>query len=362
MNLSVKSRETIDACRFCWMCRHICPIGRATGQERNTSRARALALSMVERGAENLGDVAENLYECAFCNACTQDCLTGWDPPAFTLEARSEAALAGVLPAAVAALVQRCLQWGNPFAEALPGRVAEAVAANAGKADTLLYLGENARYKSERSALSAVELLQKTGVAFTVLREEPASGYSLRFLTGETEEAVQQYRACAAALSSYARVIVLDGCDLLAMKRYYKEAGVGLQAGIVGFWEFLAGQLAAGTVRVSKTKKQYTLQESCVLARDLEENGARAVASALGSPRDMLLHGKECVFAGSLLMNEYIPQTMACVAARRIEDAANVGAETLLVCDSAEYELLRANNDTKIKVRGLAEAVLEAIK
>ena len=45
MLISQKSKEIIDSCRFCWMCRHICPIGNATGQERNTARARMLALS-----------------------------------------------------------------------------------------------------------------------------------------------------------------------------------------------------------------------------------------------------------------------------------------------------------------------------
>ena len=80
MLISQKSKEIIDSCRFCWMCRHICPIGNATGQERNTARARMLALSLVERGAEPLSGVADNVYECALCEACTKECVTGWDP------------------------------------------------------------------------------------------------------------------------------------------------------------------------------------------------------------------------------------------------------------------------------------------
>ncbi len=64
MLISKKSKEIVDACRFCWMCRHICPIGNATGQERNTARARALTLSVVERGAAKLeGGIIDNVYE-----------------------------------------------------------------------------------------------------------------------------------------------------------------------------------------------------------------------------------------------------------------------------------------------------------
>ena len=86
MLISQKSKETIDACRFCWMCRHVCPIGNATGQERNTARARALTLSLVERGAVRLSDVVDNVWECALCGGCTNNCMTGWDPVRFTKE------------------------------------------------------------------------------------------------------------------------------------------------------------------------------------------------------------------------------------------------------------------------------------
>ena len=39
-----------DKCRFCWMCRHLCPVQLQTGKEVNTPRAKALLLSMVRRG------------------------------------------------------------------------------------------------------------------------------------------------------------------------------------------------------------------------------------------------------------------------------------------------------------------------
>ena len=69
MNISEKAKGIIDSCRFCWMCRHICPIGNATGLERNTARARALGASLVVRGATNLEEISKNVYECALCGA-----------------------------------------------------------------------------------------------------------------------------------------------------------------------------------------------------------------------------------------------------------------------------------------------------
>ena len=46
--ISQNAKKHADACRFCWMCRHLCPVGLATGKEINTPRAKGLLLSMVE--------------------------------------------------------------------------------------------------------------------------------------------------------------------------------------------------------------------------------------------------------------------------------------------------------------------------
>ena len=56
MQFTQKAKEHIDSCRFCWMCHHVCPIGNATGLERNTAKARALGLSLVMRDAIEYSD------------------------------------------------------------------------------------------------------------------------------------------------------------------------------------------------------------------------------------------------------------------------------------------------------------------
>jgi Fe-S oxidoreductase len=106
MLISKKSKQTIDSCRFCWMCRHVCPIGNTTGQERNNARARALSISIVERGMDLKPDIVENIYECALCGACSKECATGWDPVRFIKEVRLEAALNGSLPDYINKLVE----------------------------------------------------------------------------------------------------------------------------------------------------------------------------------------------------------------------------------------------------------------
>ena len=39
---SEKAKKNADACRFCYMCRHLCPVELVTGKENNTPRAKGL--------------------------------------------------------------------------------------------------------------------------------------------------------------------------------------------------------------------------------------------------------------------------------------------------------------------------------
>ena len=51
------------------------------------------------------------------------------------------------------------------------------------------------------------------------------------------------------------------------------------------------------------------------------------VLSACGELCEMLLHGKNTMLAGNLIMNEYMPLTMKKVACRRGQNAENAKAE-----------------------------------
>ena len=113
MLMTEKNKKNCDSCRFCWMCHHICPIGNATGQERNTARARMLGVSLVNRNAIELPEIMDNIYECAGCGGCRSVCTTNWDPIMVTKETRMQAALEGKLPPYIQKLVENCLETGN---------------------------------------------------------------------------------------------------------------------------------------------------------------------------------------------------------------------------------------------------------
>ena len=343
------------------MCRHICPIGNATGQERNTARARALSLSLVKRGAAKLeGDIVDNLYECALCGGCTNDCATGWDPVGFTKEARLSAALEGNMPGYVKKLLENIASSGNIYGEKQVSSVLlDEIKDLNENAKILFFIGKDGAYRTPEKAAAAVKLLKKAGVDFKVHKYEPDSGYDMDFLVGASDETKQLMKKCADEINkqNVEKVVCYDPSDAKVFLREYKEYGVILDPSVVTFPAFLASLIESGKIQVSKSEKVFTPQDSPLLSRDLEDQeSVRKVLSACGEIKEMLLNGKQTMLAGNLIMNEYIPGVMALVAENRIANALHVGAKTVVTSCPAEYALLSANAKGRLEVITLEEA------
>ena len=360
MMMSEKCKEHVDSCRFCWMCHHICPIGNATGLERNTARARALGISLVNREAIELADIMDNVYECACCGACVKECVTGWDPVMFTKETRLHAAMEGVLPEYINTLVDNCIETGNAYGITEIDETLKATIANhADKTDIVLFLGADARCKVPEAAVKAIQVLEKAGVEFTVLASEPASGAQLEYLISAANETKEQMTTCANVLNDYAKVVVYDPQDAKVMKREYKEWGVELKAEVVTFTSFLAELLELGKLVANQSGKEVTYQDPFQLSRDLGEiEEPRKVVAAFATLKEMLCNGKDTMWAGNLLMKEWMSDVMVRVASDRIRNAKGVGVDTIVTASVSEYASLKAVAQTDVKIISIEELVL----
>ena len=344
MIMSEKCKQHVDSCRFCWMCHHICPVGNATGQERNKARARALGISLVNRDAIDLSEIMDNIYECATCGACVHDCVTGWDPVMFTKEVRLQAALEGKLPDYIMTLVENCLTTGNAYGKTeICDDLINIISAHSKISDTLLYLGTDAVYMVPDQAIKAIKVLDKADVSFTVLDKEPATGAQLDFLIGAANETKEQMAACAKTLDEYKTVIVYDPNDAKAIKQLYKEYGIEISANVVTYTSFVADLIKKGKLKTKISDKEVVFQDPYQLSRDLEETEeARVIVSAYANLKEMLLNRGDTVWAGNILMNQYMPDIIQMVAKRRIFNATSIGAKTIITASVAEYACLKA--------------------
>lgn len=356
MNITEKAKNIIDNCRFCWMCRHICPIGNATGLERNTARARAMGASMVVRGATELKEIAENIYECTLCGACTNNCMTGFDPKVFIQELKTQIILNGETPAYIMALLEKYQQMGNVFGVEACKCLDELYNTDS---ETLLFVGQDALYKSPESVKNAVALLKKANVAASLDKNQD-SGAALWFLTGKTAETQNAAKKCAEILNTYKTVIVYDPVDLKLMLHEYKEWGVAITAKLVSFNEYLLSLIENGKISVKKAQNEYSLQDNYAYARELDDcETGRKLIEKVGVVKDMLLIGKEANLAGHLIMAQYLPDVMLQVAKDRWFNAKNMDCKTLVTENPAEYVALKATCPDGCRVISVEEMILE---
>ena len=319
MNLSDKAKQHVDSCRFCWMCHHICPIGNATGHERSTARARALGISLVNRNAIELSEIMDNIYECCTCGGCVNVCVTGWDPVMFK----------------------------------------KAIESHSAKTDTLLYLGVDARYKVSCQAVKAIKVLEKAGAEFTVLCDEPASGSQLDFLISAADETKKQMEAAAKVFADYKTVVLYDPNDAKTVKQLYKEYGIEVKANAVTYTSFVAGLLKDGKLKAHNTGKTVVFQDPYQLSRDLEETEEpREIIKAYATLHEMLLNRRETVWAGNILMAEYLPEVIKEVAARRLYNVESIHEDTVVTACVSEYAALKSVKQDKITVLSIEDLIL----
>ncbi len=342
------------------MCHHICPIGNATGHERSTPRARALGISLVNRGAIDLPEIMDNIYECAGCGACVRDCVTGWDPVMFTKEVRLQAALEDKLPAYINTMVDHCLAAGNAYGKtALCEKLAGAIADHSAAADTLLFLGADARYMVCEQGYKAIKVLEKAGVSFTVLADEPASGAQLDYLIGAAEETKEQMQAAARVMNAYKTVVFYDPADAKIAKQTFGEYGIELDCKAVTYTSFLAELVRGGALKAEDKGKTVVFQDPFQLSRDLAETEeAREVVSAFATLHEMHLNRGETVWAGNILMAQYMPEVIKLVAERRIFNAKSLGESIIVTASVSEYAALKNADRNGVEILSLEDLIL----
>ena len=83
---------TTENCRYCLMCRHVCPVGHVTHLETLTPHGWGLTIESVKRGLLTWNAETINvLYSCADCGACRANCVTDQPLPDAIASARAEA-------------------------------------------------------------------------------------------------------------------------------------------------------------------------------------------------------------------------------------------------------------------------------
>lgn len=333
--------KNADACRFCWMCRHLCPIALKTGKEINSARAKGLMVSMIKRGEEYDPSMAAIMWECCLCGACANDCATGYDPRIYIREARSLALAEGIAPQKIAELADKMIPEGRMFDGAVDGELLKRIEARPEKAEVLLLLGQTALYRAPELARAAMDIMDKAGVSYAVLHAEPDSGAYLGDMIGFVDEVKAKAHSLNAAVAgSGARTVVaLDPMDARIMKHEYPEWNCAVDAQVYTATAFFAELLVQGKLVCKKLGGLCSVHDSGAQCRDLNETEpVRDLAAAMGLEiAEMFRHKKLAKSCGGALLMQYAPELSRMVAQGRWEDMLRTGSRLMVTEAPGSY-------------------------
>jgi hypothetical protein len=80
--------------------------------------------------------------------------------------------------------------------------------------------------------------------------------------------------------------------------------------------------------------------------------------SAVANLGEFHLNRAETVFAGNILMAQYMPEVMKLVAERRIFNAKAVGGTAIVTASVAEYMSLKAIEQTDVEIYSIEDLIL----
>ncbi|HWR24274.1 MAG TPA: (Fe-S)-binding protein [Feifaniaceae bacterium] len=363
---SEKAKNHADACRFCWMCRHTCPVGLVSGKEGNTPRGRALIISMEYRGIPLSPDAGELIYECCLCGACTNDCATGYDPTIFTREARTACVVEGFVPERVNRVIERAME-GSLFACEPDAALTHKLELLPRQAPTLLYLGDSATHTAPQSALDLMALLELAGETYTALSPEPATGAHLGDLIGYVDEVREMALSCSERMrqTGAERIVVLDPTDARFIKQQWSAWEIPLEAEVVTATAYVADLLKNGRLKPRALGDMgATYHDPCRLARDLDEmEPARAILAGMGVPvKEMFLNRKLTKCCSGCVMQQTNPALAGKIAAARLGDAKEAGARLVVTACPGCQNALAGNAEEGLEVRDIYSLLRQACK
>lgn len=348
---------TTENCRFCWMCRHVCPVGHVTSRETLTPHAWALTVESVRRGQLAWNEeTARVMYACADCGLCQRHCVTDQPLPDAIAGAREVIVAAGVAPPAVAAHERRVrASIGQPPAgEAAFPRVAGGPVLFAGA----LVDG------SDGVVAAAAALLLASGVRAPVVGRGRATG-RVESALGLRALATAMARAVVDELagSGITEVIVLGPADRWTFEYLYPtRLGVHWPEAVrvTEVTTILAAALEAGRLRVTaRDRGIVAYHDPCGSARVDRDHAAprRLVAAACaGAARELFWRADRAHPCGATGGLEVTHADLAReLAAARLRDARATGAATIVTDDPECLAHLRRHQSPGMTVASLYE-------
>mgnify|MGYP006280583203 CR=1 FL=1 len=362
--------EHIEACRYCFLCRHACSVFEVTQRDTNSARGLAIVLSAVQRGILDWKeDVVEVLYQCTAGRRCRGWCEPGWDIAEAVLAARADIVEQGLAPCAAVAVRDKVEANDSPYGEPDENKVAFAPPDRVGRDGEVLYFaGCVTGFEEPEIARATSEVLERAGVDYGVLQDEPCCGAPFWQL-GFRDEARAQAQTVAGRIAASGCATVVFSCPTCyrTIVKDYPQLGVQLDHGIrpLHITEYITELYDEKRLDLSSLADvTVTYQDPCHLGRGMEvyEPPRRVLTDILGANLTEMSWNRDkahCCGSGSC-MQATNPSLVAQVAGVTLDMARDTKA-AILATACPMCKMTFSNQAEGMEVRDVTELVAQAI-
>lgn len=346
-------KETIQSCKYCFMCRHACPTFLATKLDSHTPRGYALLRAEIDAGTLSWTEsVVDRFYQCSQCGLCREDCAYHWQEDELVRQAREEIVQANAVPERVKKAVDELSARDDAGKDTLSKLSIPKDAIGKKNPEILFLSGATARLETPEVLESAASLMTAAGSDWGVLEREPSAAAGL-FELGYVDEAKTEAMNFVDAIKEISPKIVVTACahHYRAMTEYFPRLDVSMpeKIEVLHFTEYLERLIENGNLKLKKVDASSSVgyHDPCHLGRNsgILDAPRNIIEAATGKPPVELFHSREaaeCCGAGAgMFLTD--PDISLLVAADRLSGAVSDGVETLITaCPNCTASFRRA--------------------
>jgi Fe-S oxidoreductase len=356
---------TTENCRYCLMCRHVCPVGNITRLETLTPHGWGLTIESVKRGLLEWNDeTVDVLYSCADCGACRANCVTDQPLPDAIAAARAEVTAAQLAPVIVYEIGELLKQYENPYVKQAPEKVTATGA-------VALFVGDEAHHLLPGGMNAVRTLLQGTGVTPVEIGIGRNNGYlasSLGFpdiARTLAQTTLDELRATGART-----LLVLSPGDFFAFHQHLIER-LGLtwpeEVELIELTTYLNDQLNAGRLAFTRledlTSCAYVDPAHATRVHSSRSAVRAILKTVLPIPAlELFWRGERTHPVGSTALQFTQPQLADHLTFARLDDVVKSGAQVAITEDAATlYQLNRHAARFGVRIQGLYELLAASL-
>lgn len=330
--------DEMITCTMCGFCRQVCPALEERGWESYAPRGLvSIGYGLLRRGLHPTKAMIDSVFACTTCGRCVAKCPPQTKIRDIVLATRAVLFQGKSTPKSVTKLLSNLARTGNIY-----GRTRNKLAQKHSAA--VYFPGCNIRYRHPEILKSSITLLNRVGVNTVVMEGADCCG-APALLAGN----LGQFHTIARANSSWidtTRLIFSCPIGLQTMKEEYRETKGSASASHLT--EVLSQ--AIGSIHFRETSETVTYHDPCYLARMLKVvDPPRSLLSSVPELRFVeMADSKEntrCCGSGAGITEQSTPTLSREIAATRIKQAREVGAERIITSCPYCLDQLRKVSD-----------------